>query len=92
MVEPVILRLAVGSLDRLVEAEEVERVVVPSGEAVGLLVNDRLVDKSVLGHNSAEGKGIPHAAQRAEVVTLGLLVLKRFTQHPIVDLRLFRAV
>ena len=72
MVELVIL--AVGSLDRLVEADEAERVVVESGEAVGLLVDDRLVDKSVLGHKSAEGKGIPHAAQREGLVAIGNVV------------------
>ena len=32
---------------------------------------DWLVDKRVLGHNSAAGKGIPHANQRAGLVTLG---------------------
>ena len=71
MVELVIL--AVGSLDRLVEVDEAERVVVESGEAVEL-VDDWLVDKSVLGHNSAEGKGIPHAAQREGLVAIGNVV------------------
>ena len=97
--------LAVGSLYWFVDTGE---VVVPGGLAVvalgwlvesdkdvpgGLVVVplDLLVDKSVLGHNSAEGKGIPHADQRAGLVALGK-ELYRFTQHPIVDLTLFRAV
>ena len=49
-------------------------MVVESGEAVVLLVDDWLVDKSVLGHKSAEGKGIPHAAQREGLVAIGNVV------------------
>ena len=60
-------------------------MVVTNELAVGPV--DWLVDKRVLGHNSAAGKVIPHAAQRA-----GLKVPQKVTQHPKVDLRLFRAV
>ena len=49
-----------------------------------------MVDK--IGHNSAEGKEMPHDDQRAGLVAFGKELLYRFTQHPIVDLTLFRAV
>ena len=53
-------------------------MVVTNELAVGPV--DWLVDKRVLGHNSAAGKVLPHAAQRA-----GLKVPQKVTQHPKVD-------
>ena len=64
--------LAVGPLGWLVDSDEGEKVEVGS---LAVVLLDWLVEKSVLGHNSAAGKGIPHAAQRAGLVTLGLVVL-----------------
>ena len=82
--------LAVGPLDWLVESDEGEKLVVTGSLAVGVL--DLWVDKSVFGHNSAAGKETPHAAQRAGLVALGNLVVIKTRQHPMVELRLFRAV
>ena len=63
--------LAVGPLGWLVESDEGEKVEIGS---LSVVPRDWLVDKSALGHNSAAGKRIPHAAQRAGLVTLGLVV------------------
>ena len=59
-----------GPLDWLVNSDEVARVVVTDELAVRPL--DWLVDMRVLGHNSAAGKGIPHANQRAGLGEEGL--------------------
>ena len=63
--------LAVGPLGSLVGSDEGEKVEIG---CLSVVPRDRLVDKSVLGHNSAKGKGIPHANQRAGLVTLGFVV------------------